>query len=566
MKQYRVLLLFLLPLLLPAESFGLTNNQCAEICPAWPGGTCTGKRIEIVLQNDRSDGAGPSSSTIAFNFDKDYEFGCFANSFDVWVRDPGTGVTVSSMEPAQTSSRHGATVDFASTPAAYGRDDGAIGLNQPFDGVLEESFSEKQRVQGQSVTLHATQRPVSLTKMRSLPSPQRSALHVDTEFAYVLTAVGSVPANNGLTVFRPPWSGSEKPMYSTTNIQWDLIPNLPSAGIEQGGMGGLQSNQAKFLRWCRTPSIDAQSKDNFTYMVPILNGYGYGTDNVNKYAACPLTAFLDYWDEGNQTLTDAERDLVIASIQQGIDLFYTVKTGMGTGWAANAGFSASRLLPVAFAAAVLANNDIRPAMMRRFDTSIGGYHGAGNEFSEDGHLFAGQNGAILWGEAFTSDSWSPGPSFYSYSPGDFPGGSSLTVRDPNGRVDGGPTPGGNYQACCSTGAYIAEAVAAYMLPEVAVVIQGNNAKGKKFFDYIERWQLFGAWAPGQSEHGKRIHGTSHTLGFANDLYSKFQSCLRTTKKNAAGQDALDRVTASCPGQTEGSSRPAAPLLLDLIEN
>jgi hypothetical protein len=557
-------LLGLLLLILPAQSWALTNNQCAEICPAWPGGTCTGDRIEIVLQNDRADGAGPSSSTIAFNFDKDYEFGCFANSFDVWVRDPGSGVTVSSMEPAQESKRHGASVDFASTAAAYGRDDGSIGLNQPFDGVLEETFSQKQRVQGQSVPLNATQRPVSLTKMRSLPSPQRAALHVDTEFAYVLTAVPSVPANNGLTVFRPPWSGSEKPMYSTTDIQWDLIPNLSSAGIERDGSGGVQSNKAKFLRWCRTPSIDAQSKDNFTYVVPILNGHGYGTDNINKYVACPLTTFLDFWDEGGQTLTDAERDLVIASIQQGIDLFYTLKTGRGTGWAASAGFSASRMLPVAFAAAVLEGNDIRPAMMNRFDTAIGGYHNPGNEFSEDGHLYVGQNGAVLWGEALKDDPWAPGPSFYSYDPSEYPGGGSRTVRDPSGRVDGGPNPGGDYQGCCSTGAYVAAATAAYMLPEVAVVIQANGNRGKKFFDYVERWQLFGAWAPGHSAHGTGNDQTFHGLGFANDLYAKHASCLRTTTKNAAGQDALDQILASCPGQTDGTSRPSPPLLLPLV--
>src|SRR5260221_542570 len=46
----------------------------------------------------------------------------------------------------------------------------------------------------------------------------------------VLTVVDSVPADNGATLFRPPYVGADKPAFSISTLRTDLLPALAPVG------------------------------------------------------------------------------------------------------------------------------------------------------------------------------------------------------------------------------------------------------------------------------------------------------------------------------------------------
>jgi len=560
-------------------------NQCP--CASWPASTCVGSTVSITVNDPRpwSEDYGygdQGSSTIAFTLDGDYEYGCFANAFDVWVLDDGDGVKVTAMNPPEMSdpTRRAAMVDVTDA------------FSQGWDAHQNPgALFDAAKTVSPPVTLRAIAkgRPVSLTKMDSLPSSLSNNGPV-TKFGYTLTALPARPPDNGRTAFRPPWTGDQpglKPMYSTNDIRWDRIPDMDHSGIGTGNWGRLQTDFNRFLTWCRTTSYDFHSAWNFNVIMPHFNVAEYGTDNSQKYENCPLTAFLTYWGTG---VSNREKDLVIASIQQGIDLFWALKNGNGFGWYAGAGFSASRLFPPAFAAVMLDDPIMTSAIANRFSQSIGGYNPAGNEFGEDGQIYRNPvTGAVIWGEPLRGidDLITPYPGATTYSAQQYweqlgrCGVGGGNARDPVGIIDGGCDPGQSYQGCCSTASHMAVVIAAYLVPEVVTVLRGAHDEGKKLFDYVERYYDFGIWSdppdpcsaadpgppyttciPGsgrRTENNGRSgqwfswHGTELSL----DLYNKYRGCLRTLTANDVGQPALGTVTRACPGQAPVSGRSPA---------
>jgi hypothetical protein len=563
----------------------LTLNDCP--CSNWPAGTCQVSEVVYSMDNPNPQGDRGrddlKSAEIRFIFDKPYTIGCYANGYDVWVLDPGTGVQVTGMTPAYDSvgRRHGAAVDFGDHPDSFLGDAVAKHLlNEPFDGN-ESSYHPAQNVT--APLLQPTQKgyPVSLTKMISVPAivPSNGSY---TKYGATLTAVAQIPSNNGANVFRPAWMGvgkrGTKPQHLTDNLRWDLIPNMSSDGISN-----IPTDPTKFLRWCRTTAYDMMSKDNFAYVTPYFNLTEYGTDNNSKYEACPLTAFLDVYGEAT------EKDLIIATVQQGLDLYHALKFGRGTGWPGNAGYSASRMFPVVFAAVMLNDQEMKNAFQDRYSVSIGGFHNPGVEFAEDGHLYYGRDNRILWGEPIDTDPWAPQAdlfTYYLYGASDYwnlySNSSSFNVRDPLGYIDGGNLPGQGYQMCCSTGSFLAVAIASYLIPETVDLIKGNMdfmgrlQPGQKLFDYVERWMAQGTWtmpdpctkqpASGGTDcvtgSGRfpELHGThagtfGHGLSMATSIYQKYKSCLRTTKTHSNGQVVVDQYLLNCPGMVEGGPAP-----------
>jgi hypothetical protein len=559
------LLLQALPWSAHAQPYEPSWNQCA--CATWPSQACSGNSITISVDdprnsNDDEDYGNQGNATITFDFDKNYTYGCFANSFDVWVLDDGTGVDVTRMSPAAQTSpiKNGAMIDPMD---AY---------DQAWDcrstGVGEASCNPSELVQPPvDLAAKAKNRPVSLIKSYGLPGSLTNNGPV-VALQYVLTAVTAVPANNGATVFRPPYTGNSavlKPMYSTNSIRWNLIPDVSASGLPQGRGTNLQTpNDMNFVTWCRLPVIDSHSSWNFNVIHGHFNNAEYGVDNHMKYVNCPVTAMLDHWGSG---VTNKERELVIASIQQGIDIFWRLKIGNGFGWSAGAGFSASRVFAPAFAATMLDDSVMLGGMGNRFTQAISPDLPAGNEFGEDGHIWKNpSNGTIVWGECLT-DVDGPGcngTSSTAYNSSQFNQATGLgsgNARDPLTMKD---AIAGGYQGCCSSSAFLATVVGGYLMPEVADVLIGANGKGKNLFDYVERFYSQGFW--GVSESFYSYHGDSLTAA----IYSQHKSCLRSTKQNGVGQNSLDQVTRSCAGQvgSGGVTIPpplpvlAPPVLLD----
>src|SRR5690606_28584117 len=65
--------------------------------------------------------------------------------------------------------------------------------------------------------------------------------------AVVLTVLTNTPTDNGATVFRPPYVGTDKPLYSTSSIRWDLLPSY----VMTSGAPSLAHIAARFSRGLR---------------------------------------------------------------------------------------------------------------------------------------------------------------------------------------------------------------------------------------------------------------------------------------------------------------------------
>jgi hypothetical protein len=142
---------------------------------------------------------------ITWTFDKAYECGQFANS-DYWVVGP---VTILSITPDFDGNHHG----WQSNPMP-GYPQGFDSRASTFDPKLVPSLPYNAKP-GESIVKSISLQP--LDKIDCRPC---------LETAAVLTVVASTPPDNGTTVFRPPYVGTEKPLYSVNSLRTELLPTL----------------------------------------------------------------------------------------------------------------------------------------------------------------------------------------------------------------------------------------------------------------------------------------------------------------------------------------------------
>ena len=135
----------------------------------------------------------------------------------------------------------------------------------------------------------------------------------------VLTIVTERPPNDGATVFRPPYAGSEKPYYSTTDIKTDRLAT--AAITNESDDWSSQNNTFKM------PQIELGHAGNINQWLKPKDNMGYHTDAFTSYG--PL--ICAYWVEAIAKLNgpgtiQQKMETLIYAIQGGIDVFYGVKT------------------------------------------------------------------------------------------------------------------------------------------------------------------------------------------------------------------------------------------------
>ncbi len=565
----------LLGMLSGATLAALLVSSAAEAqcpCATWPQTNCTASSISVTVRDPRltDDGnnGGPErgdqgSSTLGFNLSQPAEYGCYANSYDVWVLDGGSGVTLSSITPAVLSSGgatlNGWMVDPAGFPQSFDSRAGDFRAPPAFPYTANAASAG---------------RAISITKMESFPvglvgsacgTLPASSNGPCTKFGYTLTVVPARPAGNGQTEFRPPWTGTQKPRISTTSIDWTRLPRMSAAGAPGRvwyDTTGLWNDFPKLIAWCRTTAYDFNSGYGPNFNAPHFNLPEYGADIHTKYESCIMHSLLD-------TFPDTERrQLALTAVQQGLDLYYSRKASASYIWSGGGGFSSNRLAPIAFAAVMLRDTAMQTALRSRFTTLIGPGSASvlGDEFDEDGRTYTStrDNVTVLWGRAGCSSS-----DYFNVLAGNE---GPKDCRDPDQYIDGGQEPGGSYQGCCSTGPYLTTAVIGYLVPEVGELILGNGSRGKEFFDYMERWKADGVWtSPDPRARRLSLHGTKpptyYNSNLAEFLWGKYRACARTTSRNAVGQTTLAAITRGCAGQAPAASGsdstpPSAPQLLE----
>jgi hypothetical protein len=385
----------------------------------------------------------PSGSAfdITFTFNQQYTCGQFANG-DWWVLGP---VTITAISPAYTTGRNGWQVN-PNEWSGQGYDDRSNGFNATLIPALPYSAAVNTSVI-KAASITGTNTKTSL------------------QFAAVLTVVAAIPPDSGSTVFRPPYCGSSKPYYSTTGLRLDLLPAVNPAT----GAPGLAWVEDRF----KNLQLDHKAGwsgdqihpiDNFQRTDPYGSAIGNDAGNAVLQLCCAGTA-------------QDKRQAVIYYVQNGIDIYHT----LGLGWTnkADGGHGNGRKLPLTFAAVLLDNQ----AMQDSVKNTATQAQETGGIFGEDGFLYRGFNGTVLWGK---KDPWWSEQAYWH----DFFIESSKVYRDPYGYIDGGCYgPGNTYDFCCNSFMWRATALALRLMPSLDAV--WNNTM---FSEYVYRWVNTGAWA------------------------------------------------------------------------
>ncbi len=308
---------------------------------------------------------------ITWTFDKEYQVGRFigpngTGSGDYFVIDSGAGVIVKSKTPTPTSfssgrAKHGSMVNpqkgKVNDKFHYQAYDSSIGKKIEFDENLALIFPG---------TLHGGDSLVSTISYNSV-EPRTDYIGVFLkdnppimEAAAVLTVLDNVPHSDA---FRPPYAGTDKPLFRKSQIDYSLLPKKNPSEI----MSQLDNKQYFSLRPGRNPSKGTVAEQFSRYIerpwilhVEDFTGRkSHPAQNMPNYhrevyrlltkISLLLTLDLDKRDGAGQL-----DKLIIPFVQLGIDSHYITKTS-------NPGSADSSIskLPVLFAGHLLNNNAMK---------------------------------------------------------------------------------------------------------------------------------------------------------------------------------------------------------------
>lgn len=179
-----------------------------------------------------------------------------------------------------------------------------------------------------------TDLPVDNFCKKILPEREQKCQTV-MKTAAVLTCLEEVPPAGA---FRPPYAGTEKPVFLANDVQWDLLPRLQPAGEVP--------SWEEFERYFQRPWIDHLLSWSQQELVPNENQPNYGREYARLLSIASLMLSLDVPQEQKERLT-------ILMIQRGIDLYGLAMNGGR--WNEGGGHSSGRKWPILFVGIMLDN-------------------------------------------------------------------------------------------------------------------------------------------------------------------------------------------------------------------
>ena len=274
--------------------------------------------------------------------------------------------------------------------------------------------------------------------------------------AVVLTVLPSVPANNGATVFRPPYSGISKPLYNTGDLRTDLLPSLASVGTPPSL--ATVASQFQYLRLEHTSGTSSTRRD----LRPSDAYYDYAPSNSPVSNEAFLRLML------NDSVEDKMAAL-IAVTQHGIDQAHIFIDGWD--YAIGGGHDPGHRIFGAFAATMLDITAAKTALL------------SAHSCHEDSGIYrqVGKNGVSLWGNPSSESQ------YWGYIRGL---GGSRSNRDPYGFIDGG-TCGDDYQVIIPM-SWKGSVLVASLMPEIQAAWPSSSFQDLQ--NYMERWVSAGVWS------------------------------------------------------------------------
>ena len=296
--------------------------------------------------------------------------------------------------------------------------------------------------------------------------------------AAVLTCLSEVPPGDA---FRPPYVGTEKPIFQAKNIKWNLLPKLQSPA------GAEVPSWHEFERYFQRPWLDHLMSWEQQELVPNENGPNYGREHARLVSIASLMVMLDVPVEKKKTLT-------IEFIQRGIDLYGIAMNGGF--WNEGGGHSSGRKWPIVFASLLLNN----PTLLKLPATAV---------FQEDTQTYYGKGWFgqhVLWQMIFHH------------------GKRDTYEEKPPEQWAKWDSTSESYRLCCNAVAWTGTALAARYMK--AIKPWSHDA----FFDYIERWMREDD--PYESARGGRRRPRAETT--TNDPF--VTAMWKAHRKNAPEQE------------------------------
>ena len=375
-----------------------------------------------------------SKDGVTWTFSQAVRVGQFITG-DYYIVGPAT---VTSISPAPANGRNGSVLNL---PGCKPANSAKSGFDSRTDGGR---YDASLRV-ALPVTLSpgdALTSSISVDTIGTITQPMRpeQATISPVRSVSVLTSLSApVPPDT----FRPSYCGRQSGFYYSRNLRRNLLPGLaPVAGTP---------TLSQFANYFRRPWIDTLFY-GFDAPVEYMPDYGREVGRIVGHSA--LLLMLNF--------SAAEREaLLVYFVQYGIDLSGIVSSGH-PGWIGHGGHGSGRKLPILFASRLLGEPNMSSVSSADFGEDVQTIIATGPPFGPGWNgktaLFAGHMGV-------TGESVNPGWGPYEHK----------QPRDWTNFV------GEDYRRCCTSVAWVGEALAAKLIGAEAT---WNHPA---FFAYVNRW-------------------------------------------------------------------------------
>ncbi len=277
---------------------------------------------------------------ITWTFDREYEYGTFANG-DYWVVGPLTIIAIdppSTKDPTTDRIINGSMLDPS--------------LGQGFDS-LHGGYNASLNVARPNGNDLSAENPLVISAGHSLvsavswivgepgcPTLIGGVPRPVLKDASVLTILASAPDVNS---FRPAYADPNKTIkFNVNDINYEVFSDLPPTP----SVHSLATVEGWFERvWLDWIYVDQ-------YIKPSNNMPNYGREICKQTGDAALVLNCNYTDAQKETA-------VIRYVQLGIDLYGILTNSTGTMWVGNGGYSAGRKLPILVAGVVLNDADMK---------------------------------------------------------------------------------------------------------------------------------------------------------------------------------------------------------------
>lgn len=374
-----------------------------------------------------------SQNGITFYFDTHIEYGKFANG-DYWVKGP---VKITNITPEFDGKHNGWEVNPMPT--------GPLGFDERISDFDPSIVPDLPYIAepGQSIVKAISREPYSET----------ASMKTRLQKAAVLTILEQAPTNSE-KLFRPPYVGRNKVFYSIESIRTELLPSLQYVS----GAPTLDEIESKF----KPVQMNHRAGLATAYMPPLEHLGNYASSNATRFNYSVLRLMLD-------DPIEEKMGALIALLQCGIDYYHFTLEGQM--WPRGGGEQPGNKLPIVFFATMMGDNNIKQ-------------HVKELKLYEDYLTFYGKDSVVLWGDF----GWEYGHSIEQYWRSIALDNTTRTIADPHGYIDGGKTPGGGYQYCCTSKPFKGTVLCLLLMPEMLDIWHP-----KALIDYVDRWVEFGTW-------------------------------------------------------------------------